>query len=354
MAYSFNTSVGTISQIRTIASLLGFISALGMSMLSIKYPCRSLLLSGLILIILSALGTALSGSLFLLFIIYPINGLASNMVLPSINTLVGEIYPTENRARIMGWIGSSGGLSYMIGSIAIVTLASRWGWRSAFILYVGLIPIIALVAVWLFITESDSQSFEVGLLDGFRAISSDRSAYSILLASLLIGAASQSLYFYSFTFIRESFNLNQYVASYIFSAASLSFLIGSFICGYVVEFLDLKKTCILSLLLALVATFFYPISSPFVSIFLILAGHLFFALQCSATNTLILEQLPNFRGSMMSLSASVSYLGYSLGTFIGGTLLIISGWSMFSTVFGFLALSSLMIIYFFVRNPANI
>lgn len=354
MAASFNTSVGTVSQIRTVSSLLGFVSALVMSVLSIRYKSRDILLVGLAILALSAFGTAVSGSLLMLFLIYPLNGLASNMVFPMIISTVGENYVFEHRPKVVGWIGSSGGLSFMISAICVTALASTWGWRGSFILYVGLIPLAALFMVWRNIPRPDSvMGDETSILGGVRAILSSRSACSSLAVSLIIGAASQSIYFFSFTYIREVFMLNRGATSLISSFSSLLFLLGSFFCGAAVDYLGLKAVSTWSLFLALISTFLY-INLPFsLSIASILAGHFFLALQYSANNTLFMEQLPEYRGSMMSLVSSISFLGYSFGTAIGGMLLVSSGWIFFDAVFGALTLSGLAILHFLVERPVK-
>ena len=109
IAETFDTSVGVVSQIRTLSSVLGFVTALAMGALSVRYGGRRLLAAGLLLLSLSCVGSAAAPSLVLLFALYSLNGVASNVVFPMLTSLVGEYYPPEGRARVMGWIGASGG-----------------------------------------------------------------------------------------------------------------------------------------------------------------------------------------------------------------------------------------------------
>jgi DHA1 family inner membrane transport protein len=127
IAEAFDSGVGVVSQIRTLSSVLGFVTALAMGALSVRYSGRLLLAVGLLLLSLSCVGSAAAPNLMLLFALYSLNGVASNIVFPMLTSLVGEYYPPEGRARVMGWIGASGGLSYMLGAPIIAYLASAGG-----------------------------------------------------------------------------------------------------------------------------------------------------------------------------------------------------------------------------------
>jgi len=81
----------------------------------------------------------------------------------------------------------------------------------------------------------------------------------------------------------------------------------------------------------------------------IVVGHFFFSLQYSAANTLVLEQVPTYRGSMMSLSSALSYLGYGLGTAVGGVVLSTAGWASLNTVLSMIGAAALLLYFYLVE-----
>jgi predicted MFS family arabinose efflux permease len=86
---------------------------------------------------------------------------------------------------------------------------------------------------------------------------------------------------------------------------------------------------------------------------LILLGHFFLAIQYSAASSLSLEQVPGFRGTMMSLNSASAYIGYALGTGVGGLALLRSGWEMLSAALGAVFFAS-VVIYYLARDPTRV
>jgi len=327
MAKTFDASVGAVSQIRTLSSVFAFVTAVAMGALSVRYGGRRLLAAGLTLLCLSCLGSGAAPSLWLLFAFYSLNGAATNIVFPMLASLVGEHYPPEKRASVMGWLGASGGLSYMLGAPIAAYLASAGGWRLPFVAYAAVMPVAALALILTRLTPTPVKSEAAGLGEGFRAVGSSRSALAALGAMALVGASSQSIYFYSFTYLREAQGASPGQVSLIFSAASLTFLLGSYFCGSLTERLGLKTSLVAALGAALLSQFSFTYLPFWFGAAMIVVAHFFFSLQYSVANTLVLEQVPAYRGSMMSLGSAVSYLGYGLGTAAGGMALAAAGWT---------------------------
>jgi predicted MFS family arabinose efflux permease len=97
IANTFGTSVGVAGQIITAASIAGMIVAPFLAVLSIKYRPRRLLLAGIALITLSALGCSFAFSYASMLLFYSLNGLGAAMVTPMVMTIIGEKIPEESR-----------------------------------------------------------------------------------------------------------------------------------------------------------------------------------------------------------------------------------------------------------------
>ena len=352
---AFGQPVGAISQMRTLSYGLAFLSALAMGALSVRFKPKTLLLAGLLCLSVSALGSGAALNLPMLFTFFAISGLGTSMVEPMISTLIAEHFPEEERPKVIGWIGAGGGLSYMIGGSAIGYIAILGGWRLAFLGYAMLLPLLGFIIISRGIpsTGHESRPGGVDLTEGFRAISSSRSAAACLLGNLLASAAGQGIYVYSFSFLKEAHLASPGWTAAIFTAASVCFFMGSLVCGWFVEKLGRKTVTVSALLLASLLTGSYAnLPGLWVVVALILLGHFFLALQYSAASSLSLEQVPGFRGTMMSLHSAAAYMGYALGTGVGGLILLRSGWEMLSIVLGAICFVS-AVFYFLARDPTR-
>ena len=115
-----------------------------------------------------------------------------------------------------------------------------------------------------------------------------------------------------------------------------------------------KRATVSSMLGFSVLTVLYPIfPGAWWIVASVMLGHLFAAVQYSSSASLSLEQLPGVRGPMMSLHSASSFLGYALGTSVGGIALLYSGWDTLGIVLGGLGTAATAIYTFLVRDPTT-
>ena len=355
MSLAFGQPVGVMSQMRTLSFVVGFLSALAMGALSVRFGPKTLLLSGLLLLSTSALGCGSALNLPMLFILFALSGLGTSMVEPMASTLVAEHYPVDERPRVIGWIGTGGGLSYIVGGSAVGYIAILGGWRMAFLGYAMFLPLLGFIMISKGIPSASRRPRQdgVNLTEGFRVILSNRSAVACLLGNLLASAAGQGIYVYSFSFLKEAHLAPPGWTAAIFTTASVCFFLGSLVCGWLVERLGRKTVTTSALLLASLFTGLYAnLTGLGAVVALILLGHFSLAIQYSAASSLSLEQAPEFRGTMMSLNSASAYIGYALGTGVGGLVLLRSGWEMLSIVLGAVFFVS-VVIYILARDPTR-
>jgi len=79
-----------------------------------------------------------------------------------------------------------------------------------------------------------------------------------------------------------------------------------------------------------------------------LAGMMF-----SASASLELEQLPRFRGTMMSISAAMQSVGSALGAGIGGLALLIYDYELVGVSLGALAVIGAIIVHILAIDPIS-
>ena len=183
IATSFDVQVGVAGQIRTTSGLLSIVFALLMGVLSMRYSHKWLLAGGLILYIVSAVTSYFSTSLLMLLVFFALSGVATSMVAPMINTLIGRLVPPGRRVDVMGWTVAGLSLIYLAGSLS-AGFISPWGWRTAMVLVV--VPM-TIINLFLFTSqvpydkaEPKSGASIASLLEGYRALLRSRISYRML------------------------------------------------------------------------------------------------------------------------------------------------------------------------------
>ena len=113
---TFSTSVGLAGQINTAYAIAAVAFALLMSLLSVKFRHKSLLLAGVLLMTVSVLGCYFAQDFTSLLVFYSISGAGYAIVNPMTFALVGEHLHLEKRASAIGWVVAGGALVYVVGA----------------------------------------------------------------------------------------------------------------------------------------------------------------------------------------------------------------------------------------------
>ena len=145
MGQTFNLPVGVIGQIQTGASILAVLTGLLMGFLSLRFPHNRLLLMGLGILGLSALGSGFAVSFLMLLIAYSLTGVTRAMVAPMASTLIGKHYPPERRTTAISWTVAGMAASWIIGSPVVSWITEMSDWRIAFLSYVLPLSIVSVL-----------------------------------------------------------------------------------------------------------------------------------------------------------------------------------------------------------------
>ncbi len=188
IAQTFGTSVGVAGQIITAASIAGMIVSPFLAALSIKYKPRTLLLAGITLITLSALGCSFSFSYASMLLLYSLNGLGAAMVTPMVMTIIGDKIPEERRSGVIGLIYASTPMFSTLMGLTITQIVSR-GWKTAYLLVVFPITTIGLILAFIGLPKAPSaestQQASSNVREGFRQLLGHRSALACIVGTAL-------------------------------------------------------------------------------------------------------------------------------------------------------------------------
>jgi len=355
IALTFGVSVGVASQIAMISSIASMIVGLLMSVLSVRFNHKSLLLAGASIITMGILGCFLSPSFTYMQIFYPLDGVGSIIAMSMAYALIGRFLPLEKRSKVIGWTQAAASLTHIIGGPLSSLIAGATGWRSVLFLFFLPVSVIGLILAYTNIPSAPiKQKMTIGkkaYLSSLKSVFLNKSAVASLVCVVF--------YFFSFTwgvyaitFYREHFSVPLEYASIIVVVNTSVAVLGSIIGGRLVNRVGRKRLTILSLVSAsvLISIFvFMPfmwIAWPLdiLSIFLRGVGGV-------AWTSLCLEQVPKARGTMMSLINACGSLGSALGLALSGSVLDNFGYLVLGPVLGAFGIAAGVLNYFSVVDP---
>lgn len=355
---AFGLPVGVTGQVGTAGSIAAFVSALLMGMLSVRFKHKSLLMTGLLLLSVAILGRGLASN-FILFLMFSVlGGLGGAMVMPMTTTLVAKHLPLHKRASVIGLLMATGAVAYIIGAPVIRFICDVGGWRLPFLVYALPLPLLSLLLAFKGLpSESESEqnsSIRVSLVDGFKGVLSNRSADACLISRALSGAAWSGIGLYAISFYRQQFLVSKGMATYLMIGAAMSYTLGALISSRFVNKLGRRPVTYLSALMAGVFIFFFTtVPNLWISVALTLAGCLFSGIRSTAGVSLTIEQVPEFRGTMMSINSASASMGSAMGSGLGGLALLMYGYQGVGPTLGLLGIASAIIIRLFAVDPTQ-
>ncbi len=358
IAQTFGTTVGIAGQIVTAASLAGMIVSPFLAALSIKYKPKTLLLAGISLITVSALGCSFAFSYASTLVFYSLSGLGAAMVTPMIMTIIGENIPEKRRAGTIGLIIASTPILSTLMGLTITWIVSR-GWRTAYLLFVFPITTACLVLAVLGLRRTADSEQRQGasrsISGGFKEILRNRSALACLLGTILTQIAWAGTMWYIVSFYRQHWGLPTEFVGVIWSSNTFAYVTGSMLSGRVVPRIGRKRLTGLTALIVGALMIAYP-NAPnyYVSILSHLSIAFMLAFWTSSSNDLALAQVPDYSGAMMSLNTGSNRLGGAMGSALGGLVLTLGGYSLLGIASGLAGILAFLVIFLFARDPSHI
>ena len=356
---TFGLPVGVTGQVGTAGSIAAFVSSLFMGVLSVRFKHKSLLMTGLLLLSVALLGCSQAPNFTLLLIFTVLAGLGGAMVMPMTTTLVAKHLPLKKRARALGLLMATLSVSFLIGAPVISYISDIGGWRLSFLVYALPFPLLGLLLDVKGLpheSESEQTSLKKGnLIDGYKGVLSNRSAVACLLGNALSSATFAGITLYAISFYRQHFLVSKGMATYFMIGFSLSYTVGALISSRFVNKLGRKPVTSISVFITGIFIFFFTIvPNLWLSLGLTLTGCLFAGMRATANVSLTIEQVPEFRGTVMSISAASANIGSALGSGLGGLALLFFNYEAVGPSLGLLGIASAIIVYLFAVDPTRV
>ncbi len=344
--------IGIGGQIRTSASVVAFLGSIAMTFIASRYNYKRLLTVGLLVIAASAVASSLAPSFTMLLLATVLTGAGMAIVVPMTTTLIAEYFPEAEQGRAMSLLGVGGGFGFLLGGTIVGQIAAIGGWRLAYIGFAGSLGALGLIFTYFALPSTENRGSK-DIASGLKEITSNRSAVGCLVSNLLASAGIQGVYFWCFSFIKETYMASTVQTGYIFTGTAVMFITGSYLTAPVIARLGSRTTTTLGLLSTSICTVVYNIAPTLtIATLAILAGNLLDAFRYNAHNTLSLGQT-EAKGSMMSLHNAASNLGYTVGSALGVVLLVTS-WQTLGLILTAMTLTAAATIVAVVKQPESI
>lgn len=355
IALLFGVTISLAGQIKTITSIIGIAAALTMGVLSVRYDHKSLLMAGLLINLISSISCAFAPSLSLLIVSFSALGLVSSLVTPMVFAYIGEYFTQEKRSKTIGTLAALRTLIYLIMVQLIGLVVDRWSWRQAFLFLVVPLTSLGIVLTLKILPSIRVRNPKTGImnyLEGYKSVINYRSAVACLLGNTLAAAAWMGIVMYSVSFLRERFLLSRSHASLIFSGIGVGVIIGNYVGGWLTVKYGRKNLAVLSaLVVGILIIGYMNMPNILYTIAIIPLLSLFGGVILTAANSLTLEQVPSFRGTMMSLNSAASQLGIALGAGIGGLALFLYNWGFVGLSLGVIELTAACVYQLAAKDP---
>jgi EmrB/QacA subfamily drug resistance transporter len=136
-----NRTAGLLS---TVFALSSMCSTALMAYFSDRHGRRPVYLVSVALFAIGSMCIAAAPSFDLLLLSRAIQGIGAGGIAPVASAVIGDVFSAERRGRILGLIGATHGMAFVLGPPLATVLTSTLGWRWLFLVNIP----IALVVLW--------------------------------------------------------------------------------------------------------------------------------------------------------------------------------------------------------------
>lgn len=113
---------------------------------------KMILLVGVVIFLVGSAAAAASWNIDSLIFFRGLQGLGAGSIMATVNTIAGDLYSVEERAKIQGWLSSIWGVSAIVGPAIGGALAEYVNWRWIFIINIP-VGFISIAFLMIFFTE---------------------------------------------------------------------------------------------------------------------------------------------------------------------------------------------------------
>jgi predicted MFS family arabinose efflux permease len=356
MAGEFGISTGTAGLVVAAYGAPGIAVALLAGPYSDRFGRKPFLVVGSVVMGCSTLAAAVAPTFGLIVAARIASGVGSAVIFPNANATIADTFPFRERGKAIATVIGMNTMASVIGVPIAGIIAEATSWRVSVAL-VGALAILAAIVLFLRMPNAQGTNRESKVRALYALILNDRSAVAAIASSFLGALYWFTWATYIVVYFQRTFGLSQGVASTVALTQGLGVLVGSQIGGRLGDRTGHRRIVAISvftsgLLLLLQTNLPLPLIAA-AALNLVLSGVI--GARFATNNTLMTEQVPEARGTMLALSASVVSVAIVVGASIGGVVVDGPGfWLLGAFCFAVAALSALIVTAFVREEPIDL
>jgi MFS family permease len=324
IAGSFNVSVGAASQLLSVGLFAGLIIGIAMSFLVIKYKHKSLYVLGFAFFTGGILGSFFAPNFASILIFQAIMAIGGAMVGILVFTLIGDVLPLKQKGGAIGLTKAALFAASILVPQISSGIANIGSWRSVLLWFIFPVSLACLVlSLLVFPSKPNTQGLTIKpqYREALKQIFLNRSAIACMAGSALL-AIIALVPAYAVSFYRIAFHEPLSTAALFSSIAAVGGVVGAAAAGRMVNRFGRKPlTLVTAFVCGVLAAVFSFVPNVWISVALWALCTASVGMSDTALTGLSLEQVPGFRGSMMSVQGMFRNIGLILGIVISGILL---------------------------------
>ena len=351
IAGEFNITTGTAGLVVAAYGAPGIVVAVLTGPYSDRFGRKRFLVTGSLIMGLFTLLSAFATSFAVLVAMRIVAGIGGSVIFPNTTATVGDNFSYRDRGSAMGTVIGLNTMAGVIGVPLAGVLAEATSWRVS----VGLVGVLSIAAALLLLWKlrpAQTHLSESAIRDMYRSIVTNRSALGAIGSSFLGALYWFTWATYIVVFFENMFRLSEGVASILALTQGLGVLLGSQLGGRLGARIGHKPIVAGSVLLSgtlLLLQTNLGLPLPATAVLNLLLSAVIGARFASNT-TLLTEQVPEARGTLLAVSASVTSASIVVGAAVGGLLIDGSGfWALGAFCF-VSALLAALVVWIFVRE----
>jgi len=313
-----------------------------------------LLLGGAILVTISNVGSYFAPDLFTFQIFFALEGAGSVIVSILAVTLIGDTLPFNKKARAVSFFVAGTYMAVMIGLPTLLAVGSLAGWRSNFLLFGLPVSIVGLILASVNVPSKSPEQSKARnniYVRSFKQILLNKSSLACLIGKIVSSASVIALFV--ITFYQQLFLLPKTWAVGIALTNATLFFAGSLIGGKLINKFGAKPVAVIGVSVSgILAAAFFNTPTLMLTLMLNFTSVIISAFAVPAVICLTVDQVPEARGTMMSLHRIALNAGEAIGAAIGGAVLWFFSFQILGIVFGAFSVGSALIFLTFVKQPA--
>ena len=356
IAVEFNITTGTAGLVVAAYGAPGIVVAVLTGPYSDRFGRKRFLVTGALIMGIFTLLSAFATSFAVLVAMRIIAGIGGSVIFPNTTATVGDNFAYRDRGPAMGTVIGLNTMAAVIGVPLAGVLAEATSWRVS----VGLVGVLSIAAAILLLWKlrpAQTPLSESGIREMYRSILTNRSALGAIGSSFLGALYWFTWATYIVVFFERAFGLSQGVASTFALTQGLGVLLGSQLGARLGTRIGHRPVVAGSVLLSGVLLLLQTNLTPplLATALLNVALSAVIGARFASNTTLLTEQVPEARGTLLALSASVTSASIVAGATIGG--LIIDGpgfWALGAFCFVAAAFAALVVWIFVREEPIDL